>query len=213
VHDVSYSYSENDRYKKGTKLTGIIYLHDITQTRMLGTTLKNLKMFGKLCGSDAAKCVVFATTKWEDVKGDAGVRREKELSDIFWKEMLDEGSRKAQIQNTHGSVWKTINMVLERQPVHALLIQEELVDLGKSIPETEAGKALRSELLALAEKLKKESEARGSGDPKYQETMRQLQSALGQARKLKIPLTGRLRAWFIGNKAVSSPLYIYWILS
>jgi hypothetical protein len=185
-------------------------LHDITQSRTIGVTLKNLGLFGKLCGSDAAKCVVFATTKWEDVRLEVGVRREKELFEVFWKEMLDEGSRTARVQNTHESVWKTINKILERQPVHALLIQEELVDLGKSIPETEAGKALRSELLVLTEKLKKESKARGSGDPNYDEVIRELQSVLGQAQSLKIPLSRRLTALFSWGKrkVVSSSLYL-----
>jgi hypothetical protein len=124
------------RFENGTKLTGIIYLVDITQTRTLGTTLKNLKVFLELCGKDASKSVVFATTKWEDVKKEVGEQREKELLKTFWKEMLDEGSRTARINNTKESVWSTINMVLEK---------------------SEVGRPLRTVPLRLAEKLKNES--------------------------------------------------------
>jgi hypothetical protein len=89
-------------------------LHDITQTRMLGSTLKNLKMFGKLCGKDAAKSVVFASTKWDNVMKEVGERREKELLEIFWKEMLDAGSHTTRIENTRESVQRTIDGILER---------------------------------------------------------------------------------------------------
>jgi hypothetical protein len=135
---------------------------------MLETTLKNLKVFGKLCGSDASKSVIFATTKWEDVKKNVGVRREGELFEKFWKEMLDEGSRTARIENTPESVWSTINMVLEKQPVHA--------------------------------ERSRESQARRSGDPEYEETLRQLQSVLGQAQRPRIPLGSRLTALFPRRK-------------
>lgn len=37
-------------YSARTKLTGIIYLHRVSDNRMQGTALMNLGMFKKLCG-------------------------------------------------------------------------------------------------------------------------------------------------------------------
>jgi hypothetical protein len=94
--------------------------------------------------------------------------------------------------------------------VRALLIQEELVDLGKSIPKTEAGRTLYLTLLELADKLKKESNACGFGDPKYEETMRQLESVLRQAQGLKIPSGHRLMpSLFKAIRMVVSSRYSY----
>ncbi|KAG2074693.1 P-loop containing nucleoside triphosphate hydrolase protein, partial [Suillus decipiens] len=66
------------------KLAGILYLHDITQTRMFGTSRKNLAMFRRLCGADAEKNVVLVTTKWGDVSPEMGESRERQLKSSFW---------------------------------------------------------------------------------------------------------------------------------
>ncbi|KAH9214365.1 P-loop containing nucleoside triphosphate hydrolase protein [Leptodontidium sp. 2 PMI_412] len=49
---------------EGTRLNGVIYLHRISDTRMAGTALRNNRMFRKLCGADAFKNIILATTFW-----------------------------------------------------------------------------------------------------------------------------------------------------
>jgi hypothetical protein len=44
------------------KLTGIIYLQALTNRRIYDSTLRNLRMFRELCGYDALRNAVFATT-------------------------------------------------------------------------------------------------------------------------------------------------------
>jgi hypothetical protein len=80
------------------KLGGVIYLHDITQTRMLGTTRRNLTMFRKLVGEDALKCVFLGTTKWRLVEPAAGAKRQEQLEAVFWKDLIDAG---AQVFSVH----------------------------------------------------------------------------------------------------------------
>ena len=53
-----YDSGESHGHKGETKLAGIVYLHDISLTRMLGSTLKDLDIFQKLCGEGALKRVV-----------------------------------------------------------------------------------------------------------------------------------------------------------
>ena len=38
------------RYKRDIKLAGILYFHRISDNRVAGTPLKNIRMFQKLCG-------------------------------------------------------------------------------------------------------------------------------------------------------------------
>ncbi|KAH7925409.1 hypothetical protein BV22DRAFT_1129071 [Leucogyrophana mollusca] len=129
-------------YSDKMKLAGVIYLHDISQTRMFGTSRKSLTMFRRLCGDDALKNVIIATTKWSEVDEDVGVDREKELARNFWQEVIDHGSRMAQFRDTRDSAWDIVDLVA---PVRSLplQIQTEVVDLGKPIPETDAAHALR----------------------------------------------------------------------
>ncbi|KAF8183996.1 P-loop containing nucleoside triphosphate hydrolase protein, partial [Pholiota molesta] len=80
-------------YTSSMKLGGVIYLHDITQTRMLGTTRRNLNMFRKLVGDNALKCVVLGTTKWKLVESAVGAKRQEQLETEFWKDMIKAGSQ------------------------------------------------------------------------------------------------------------------------
>ena len=48
----------SEAYQKDLLLTGIIYLHRITDPKMGGTARKDLMMFKKLCGEDSFSNVV-----------------------------------------------------------------------------------------------------------------------------------------------------------
>ena len=43
---------------------------------MVGTPLKNLRMFEELCGKDALKNVILTTTMWDEVDEETGLARE-----------------------------------------------------------------------------------------------------------------------------------------
>jgi len=202
VPNAIHRYSSHDRYERGTKLAGIIYLHEISQARMFGTSRKSLAMFGKLCGNEAVKNVTLATTKWSRVFGDEGPRRETQLSETYWKRMLNLGSHMARFTDTPESAWDIVELIIEKKPIDALLIQEELVDLQRNLPETEAGKTLHSTLKELAQKLEEDQES--------DETMKRLQAVHEQLRELKIPLSRRLVIFFSRKRTrgVSSPVYL-----
>jgi hypothetical protein len=100
------------------KIGGVIYLYEISQTRMLGSARKNLAMFRKLCGEDALKKVVLGTTKWGEITDDVGQRREQQLRDNFWKEMIDEGSQMRRFLNTPESAWEMVSIILQNFAKH-----------------------------------------------------------------------------------------------
>jgi hypothetical protein len=73
------------QYPSGTNLMGILYLHPIRDTRHQTSSLRNLRIFRKLCGESPLANVVLATTMWTGVNETADAPWEKEqlLHSIF----------------------------------------------------------------------------------------------------------------------------------
>jgi gas vesicle protein len=137
------------RYENDIKLAGIIYLHRITDNRMAGTPHRNLRMFGELCGDQAVKKVVLATTMWDKVQQGTGERREKELFQNYWDKMITYGASTARFSNNAKSAWEIVNIILKHHETEVLLLQEEIVDLKRTLNETQAGKTLYTDLQRL----------------------------------------------------------------
>ncbi|KAJ3565887.1 hypothetical protein NP233_g7354 [Leucocoprinus birnbaumii] len=133
------------------KVSGIAYLHRISDPRMTSTVVKNFDMFQKLCGKDFFKKVVLVTTMWPN-EGNSDplelISRERDLLDNYWRPMLLKGSTSFQFRNTEGSAWDIFNHLLRIQPVdklaHLVKIQQELVNEKKTVPATQAGKRLHN---------------------------------------------------------------------
>jgi hypothetical protein len=115
---------------------------------MRGSFLKNYDMFTKLCGDDAMTNVVLVTTKWAQVSQEVGEAREQQLKKKFWASMLNLGSATARFMHTPKSAWDIVDLLVPKEQLRALAIQHELLDLGRSLPETRAGITLREHLEA-----------------------------------------------------------------
>ena len=183
------------------KLTGIIYLHEITQTRMFGAIRKNLDMFRKLCGDEALRNVVLGTTKWDEVKPDKGQQREQELKDKHWKEMLERGSVIMRVDTDPSSVWEIINRILKNDRVDFVRIQEELLEFRRLIPETEAGRTLLYTLEDLRKRLLAEERTANIGDgqlrqEEVEKIRKQVRETTNEIRKLKVPLSEKVKKFF-----------------
>src|SRR5438046_1388510 len=63
----------------GTLLSGIIYLHRITDPRMKNTSMRNLQLFRKLCGEENLSNIVLVTNMWETISMAEGEEKEREL--------------------------------------------------------------------------------------------------------------------------------------
>lgn len=124
---------------------------------MSGTSLKNLSMFRKLCGSESLKNVVIVTTKWDAVPIETGELREQDLMNKFLQPMLTLGAQQARHNNTLVSAQDVLRKVLGNRGL-ALKLQNELVDEKKTLGETEAGAAVGDDIDKLRAKYENEKE-------------------------------------------------------
>ncbi|KAH7139839.1 hypothetical protein B0J13DRAFT_596814 [Dactylonectria estremocensis] len=147
-----------DSYQNKILLHGIIYLHRITDIRMQGSAKRNLLLFRELCGKDALQKVILATTMWDKVEREEGVRREAELRNTqeFWGWMVSQGSAVHRHQNTKESARKIINQLANHNKKFATDLQTQLVDQRLTLDETSAGKELQSELMKERERWEKQ---------------------------------------------------------
>ena len=190
------------------RVAGIIYLHDITQKRMFGTTRKNLDMFRKLCGDEALKNVVIGTTKWSYVTPEVGKQHEQLLRDTYWKEMLQQGSVTMRVHADSTSAWEIINHILKNVRIEFVRIQEELLELQKVIPETDAGRTLQYTLEELREQLLAEERTANMGNgqlrqKELEEIRKRMHETVDDIRKLRVPLGERIKRFFGLRSGVS----------
>ncbi|KIP04290.1 hypothetical protein PHLGIDRAFT_109800 [Phlebiopsis gigantea 11061_1 CR5-6] len=144
-------------YQAGQKLSGLIYMHRISDFRMGGVSRRNLSMFRKLCGDETLRNVVIATTMWSEVTPERGAARELELrtDEILFKPLIDRGATMFRHENTLASAHALLRHLADNRPA-PLRIQRELVDEGKDITQTAAGVELDRELAVLRQKHLKE---------------------------------------------------------
>lgn len=145
----------NDSFQNKIKLTGIIYLHRISDVRVGHAAMKNLRMFKALCGEDGLASVVLATTHWARVTPDEGAGRETQLIENpkMWKKMVEHGSEVWRHDRDRKSALEIVQYLIKlRRPVN-LKIQEEM-GRGATLDETAAGQEVHIEL----EKQKREYE-------------------------------------------------------
>jgi len=133
------------RYKNGSKLAGVIYVHRISDKRFSGIAGRNFKMFRELCGESSLKNVILVTNMWGEVAPDIGEARERELTSNFLKPALDKGAQMARHNNTEQSAHDVIRRIVNNHPV-VLQIQHEIVDERKDVTKTAAGEVINEEL-------------------------------------------------------------------
>ncbi|KAK3393392.1 hypothetical protein B0H63DRAFT_458124 [Podospora didyma] len=151
LRDIAFWLSES--LKSDVKLSGILYLHRITDPRMAGSAKRNLLMFKKLCGNEALKNVILVTTMWEKVNRTEGGEREKELMETedFWGFMVKNGSRVERHYNSRTSAKALVSKFIKEKKIE-LTIQDEMVTKGRHLDQTDAGMTLDGELAKEREK-------------------------------------------------------------
>lgn len=133
------------RYKNGFRVTGIIYLREITESKMRGSTLKNFTMFTKLCGTETLNNVCFVTTKWDICPGSEAQSRQEEMKTKFLKTEIEMGAKLKHHDNSIQSACDIIRGLLGNPPT-VLKIQRDLVDDEKPLRESDAGAELSAAL-------------------------------------------------------------------
>ena len=188
-------------YHADMKLAGIIYLHEISQSNMLPVR-RNLDMFSKLCGPSAIRNIVLAMTKWSDIPVKVGEEREKLLKADHWKDMLDRGSVMFRYDGTEDSARGIVDHVLTHEPLDAVQIQRELIDLNKVLAETEAGRSLYCSLNELLEAHKMTAarlHEQETAHPELRRTMletdHKIRSLLDKIKRLNSPPLSKIKLW------------------
>ena len=175
-----------NRYEKGSKLAGVIYIHRISDIRFTGIAGRNFKMFRELCGDKTLRNVVLVTNMWTRDSHSNNEAREQELSSKFFKQVLDKGAQLIRHHDTAKSTHDIIRKIMVNHPL-ALQIQQELVDEHKGIIDTSAGQAVNRELNEQAKRHRAELEKVEKGvmqalREKDEETKQELEE---QARTLQ----------------------------
>ncbi|KIV97508.1 hypothetical protein, variant [Exophiala mesophila] len=143
------------------RLAGLIYLHRISDARMPGSAVKNLRMFQALCGESNYRHVVLATTMWAESEGsdarNVQNQRLRELQDTYWADMIQSGSMVMKHDGHESSALEIIRTLTARaEPPITLAIQRQLVDDGLTLDETDAGKVVFEEVIAAKRKFELE---------------------------------------------------------
>lgn len=139
-----------ETYKSHRLLNGILYLHRIDAPRLGGSSSRSLRMLKEICGHDAYKNIVLATTFWDQVEEADGKAREKELleEDSFWKNLIAEGARSVRMSRDKVAGRRLLED-MGTKATAILKIQKEMVEEGRSFEETTAAAEIDHELTKL----------------------------------------------------------------
>lgn len=138
----------SEAYANKIALAGIVYLHRVSDTRVGGAGMKNLRMFKKLCGDNGLANVVLATTMWSQVNPEEAIKREAQLTSKsdFWKYMIDQGSRVFRQDAGVESATAIIQYIIGRKNPITLDIQVDMVDKKLTLDQTAAGKEVEGDI-------------------------------------------------------------------
>lgn len=136
-------------HERGIRLSGIIYLHCITNNRLPGTAVRALDAFKKMCGTEAFKGVILATTMWDmvSVKDLAKAeKRHEEFSEKVRHDVIEHGGKLVRLSAVEIDAVKILHHIVQKNRRLTLRFQRQLVDENRLIYETEAGQVLYKDL-------------------------------------------------------------------
>jgi hypothetical protein len=146
-------------YRSGTRLNGIIYIHNITKPRMQGSAYENMRLFRQLCGDGALGNVILATSFWDQVTPSVGAERESKLKEDFWANMIAKGSEVVRIKRDRSVCLEVLDRIAAKNRVD-LLVQREMVVQKKKLKDTTVGKnTMSSEIQKFEKTMEKETKA------------------------------------------------------
>lgn len=147
--------------KAEVNVAGIIYLHRISEPRITGSALRSIRLFEALCGSQCFPYVVLVSTMWESLEEEdraIAVDRETTLKgkDEFWGRMVHDGAQVMRHGGDASSAREILSCATFTNRSVVMDIQRELIDEGKELDETSAGRYLLGELYDVRKRQKQE---------------------------------------------------------
>ncbi|KAI6101776.1 hypothetical protein EDD16DRAFT_1716356 [Pisolithus croceorrhizus] len=132
-----------DTYRQSVELTGVIYIHSITDNSTSSADVQSVNLLGHLCGDKAADRVRLVTTMYDQAE-ELDADNVKGIPETAgWRSLIEAGARPERFDNTSEEAWKIVEGLENTKK--ALLLQEELVDMDKRLEDTAAGKYIRPE--------------------------------------------------------------------
>ncbi|GJE89977.1 P-loop containing nucleoside triphosphate hydrolase protein [Phanerochaete sordida] len=179
-------------YETGRKLSGIIYMHRISDFRVGGVSRRNFSMFRKLCGDETLRNVALVTNMWSEVTPQRGAAREAELrtDPLLFAPVINGGATLLRHDGTLAGAQAVLAHVARNTP-RTLAIQRELVDEHKDIADTAAGVELDRELAAL----------RAAHVAQLAEIQREMEAALAEKDEQTRAELGAVRGELLANIA------------
>lgn len=137
-------------FQNGIKISGIIFLHNITTTRVQGSDVKALEIIKAICGETSYSAITLATTRWEQVNEEKGKVRQQELcnNSRFWGDMVKEGAHVTALSSGRPSALRLIKRIVAQDRRFVLDLQREMIHDGKALHETEAGKLVHDKVMS-----------------------------------------------------------------
>lgn len=134
-------------HRTGFKLSGLVYLHRITDSRLQGSGLRSLEVLKAMCGHHCYHSIVMVTTRWDEVNGSVGCDHQAELvnNTAFWGDIIASGGRVMPLLWSNASALAIIDHILANPRRLTLNIQLELASGNTSLYDTTAGRIVYEE--------------------------------------------------------------------
>ncbi|KAI7511627.1 hypothetical protein KC347_g3192 [Hortaea werneckii] len=125
----------------GVQLRGILYMYDISASRMTGDTLRQLEMVKRICGEHCYSNIMLVMTHWPkslaDQKANGCAVKEKDLRTEFWRDFVRGGSIMKRFDNESISAQAIVRTFAGKENIVTSL-QEQLAQ-GLKLSQTTAG--------------------------------------------------------------------------
>lgn len=170
------------------RLAGVVYMHRITDPRISGTSMKNLQMFQKLCGTASIPQVTLTTTMWSALgptpaEQQVGLRRQAELQEQFWAPMIASGAKVMPHNGSAESALAIVSAIVDQNTDTVLDIVREMVFEQKTLSETEAGRFVQQSLAEATKKFHREiADLQESMEEAMKENDREAHEAIAKER-------------------------------
>ncbi|KAF2174953.1 hypothetical protein K469DRAFT_612569 [Zopfia rhizophila CBS 207.26] len=134
-------------YERNIYISGLIYLHRITDTRLQGSAFRALTAFKKLCGPENYCGIVLATTRWDELTPDqmslaSGRQRELCKKESFWGDIHQGGGKVVALSAARIDAMNIIKHIVSKDRRLTLAFQRQLIDEERPIHKTDAGQLL-----------------------------------------------------------------------
>ena len=181
---------------------------------MAATSVRHLRTFEELCGKNALQNVILVTTMWDEVDEATGKMEEEKMKTKYWNKMLERRSTTGRFTGTYESALQLLQPLIDAANFKrsSLLLQHELVDMGKQLTETSAGRRLftkarhivsqRQDVIQRIQiEMRRPVEDRTALQPLHEEHQKlnqSLESTVEEMRMLNLPVALRfLERWLL----------------